>query len=97
MVRKRLLLTLISLMSLTLSISACGNGGHVDFNPDFLAKQAKPTAFNLVPASRALAIESGKTIATGYSAKLQLSDIKGTHLAAGNGYTAQVKYTVRNR
>lgn len=85
------------LLLFTSVLPACGNGGHVDFNPEFLNKPNKPTGFNVVPASRALATESGKTVASGYSAKLQLNPVKGTKLSAGNGYSAQMKFTVRNR
>lgn len=83
----RFLLSAVFLSSLV----ACGNGGHVEFNPDFLKALEKPAGFNLVPASRALATGNG------YSAKLQLNPVSGTKLQAGNGYSASLKYTVRNR
>jgi hypothetical protein len=80
-----------------LSSVACGNGGHIEFTPEYIAKTKKGAGFNMVPGSQALAIEQGQTFATGYSAKLQLSPIKGTTLSSPSGHTARLKYTVRNR
>lgn len=85
----RLALTLISF---AFFLTACGNGGHVDFTPEFLAKLNKPAGYNMVPASRALATSSN-----GYSAKVQLNPVSGIRSSAGNGYSAQMKFTVRNR
>lgn len=79
-----------------LSAAACGNGGRIEFDPGFVAKTSKGPGFNLVPASNALVVESGKNVSTGYHAKVQLNTVKGTQLT-GSGYAAKLKYTARNR
>jgi len=92
MVEPRAPLKLLCLLIAVAPLVACGNGGHVDFAPDSQTVSEKNAGFNMVPASRALA-----TSATGYSAKLQLNPVAGTDLKAGNGYSARMKFTVRNR
>lgn len=90
---------IIFTFAFTLGLSACGNGGSINFMDE--GSSAPPTstnsvsAFDLVPASQALVIESGKTAANGYHAKLQLNPLKGQTLTAPGGYKANLKFTSR--
>lgn len=80
-----------------LSTVACGNGGSINFQPGVIpTTNSSGSSTSLVPASNALWIESGKTVANGYHAKLQINPTKGTSLTA-SGYELKMKHTVRNR
>lgn len=92
----RLLITSVGFL-VAFSLSACGNGGSINFNNP---GNSNPTnnrgvGVTFVPASQALAIESGKTTATGYHAKLQLNPLQSTELT-GSSYKLKLKHTVRN-
>jgi hypothetical protein len=79
------------------STVACGNGGSINFQPGVLPTfNNRGAATTSVPASSALWIESGKTTANGYHAKVQINPVKGTQLTGG-GYEVKMKHTVRNR
>ncbi len=81
------------------ALVACGNGGSINFQPPATGPGTinnRGAATTMVPASQALAIESGQTTATGYHAKLQLNPNKGTELT-GSGYNMKLKHTTRNR
>lgn len=83
-----------------MSTAACGNGGRINFEPGFGNTQPtsnKPTSFSVVPASKALVVEDGKDVSTGYHAKVQLNPVKGLKMTATTGHSATMKYTVRNR
>jgi hypothetical protein len=87
----------LALAASALFLVACGNGGSIQFQPSPVpAPLNRGAAITMVPASEALAIESGKTTANGYHAKVQLNFTKGTTAAAG-AYDVQLKHTVRNR
>lgn len=88
--------TRLILSALFLLTAACGNGGSINFDPGYIARTSKTPGFTLVQGGRALAVESGKTVATGVHAKLELNSTKGTTLTSGS-YTAKIKYTTRNR
>ncbi len=75
--------------------AACSGGGQVDFAS--LNSNYAPPAFNLVPASEALAVEVGKTVDTGYSAKIELNPIQGQRLTSSEGYALRLKSTTRTR
>jgi len=85
-----------SLVLLVFGLSACGNGGRINFDPGFSTNVHKVPGYNMVPASEALTIEQGKTIANGYHAKVQLNNMSGTKLVSG-AYTAKMKFTTRHR
>ena len=83
--------------STVLSLTACGSGGSIDFYAGTRPTSNKgAAATTMVPASLPLAIESGKSTANGYHAKLQFNSVKGTELTGG-GYSLKLKHTVRNR
>lgn len=80
---------------------ACGNGGGILFlepsQPSVDPSTGnKTSSFNLIPASQALMVESGKTPANGYHAKMQMTPIGGQKFTAAGGYKAKLKYTTRN-
>lgn len=84
-------------MASVLLLSACGSGGSIEFfDGTSPAGTPRGVATTMVPASIALAIESGKTTADGYHAKLQLNPRKGRQLSGG-GYSVELKHTTRNR
>jgi hypothetical protein len=79
---------------------ACNNGGKIQFFDDSsvapVPQAPKSAGYSFVPASQALMVESGKTTANGYHAKVQFNPQSGTKLTGG-GYTVKLKYTTRNR
>lgn len=79
-------------------LAACGNGGSINFkNPTQTVVENKPSSFAYVPASQALVIQSGQTIANGYHGKLEYNPIAGQNLTGPGGYKAKIKFTARNR
>jgi hypothetical protein len=85
----------IGILLLLLGLTACGNGGSINFIDGGSTSQTGISSFNMVPASQALAVESGKTPANGYHAKLQLNPLKGQALSGSGGYKATMKLTTR--
>lgn len=94
-----ILFRVFAILAVTAFLNACGNGGSISFEP---SPTPNPTIndrgadLTIVPASVALSIESGKTTANGYHAKLQLNPNKGVELT-GSGYTLKMKHATRNR
>lgn len=80
---------------------ACGNKGQINFVEDGAGRGPDSSTyqnagFNLVAGSQALMVESGKTTANGYHAKVQLNEQKGISLSGG-GLRANIKFTTRTR
>lgn len=90
---------LLYIIATALLVSACGNGGSINFHDS--SSQEPPASnvnknagFNMVDGSRALVIESGKNVGTGYHGKLELNPVGGQKVQGG-GYTGRLKFTTR--
>lgn len=93
----RIVVLFVAMAATLTTTVACGNGGSIQFQPGTgPVTNNRGAASSMVPASQALAIESGKTTANGFHAKVQLNFQKGTKVT-GSGYEVELKHTVRNQ
>lgn len=90
---------ILTITAIALLISACGNKGSINFHDESSQEPADPkinqnAGFNMVDGSRALIVESGKNVSTGYHGKLELNPMGGQKMTGG-GYSTRLKFTTR--
>lgn len=87
---------ILILSSILAALTACGNGGKINFFDSSSTASNSPAGFNMVPGSKALVIESGKTTTNGYHAKIEYNTLKGQTFTAAGGYSARLDFTSRH-
>ena len=71
-------------------ISACNNEGEIKFHDGASTSSRGVTSLSITPGAQALAVESGKTKATGYHARLELNTIQGQKVQSNSGYSVRL-------